>query len=81
MWCVWYLCGWDMYSKFISFCHCDSIYALHVLQPVGCDGVLGSDKRIDNCGRCGATEGVCLCVPCNIEKVADEQENGTYDYM
>ena len=53
---------------------------MHALQPVGCDGVLGSDKRINNCGRCDATEGVCLRVPCNIEKVADEQENGTYDY-
>ena len=52
---------------------------MHALQPVGCDGVLGSYKRIDNCGRCGA-EGVCLRVPCNIEKVADEQENGTYGY-
>ena len=44
------------------------------LQPVGCDGVLGSDKRIDKCGRCDATEGVCLHVPCNIDK----QENGLY---
>ena len=26
------------------------------LQLVGCDGVLGSNKRIDKCGRCDATE-------------------------
>ena len=44
---------------------------------MGCDGVLGSDKRIDNCGRCGATEGVCLHAPCNIKKV-DKQENGLF---
>ena len=42
---------------------------------MGCDGVLGSDNRIDNCGRCGATEGVCLHVPCNIEK-EDKKQNG-----
>ena len=47
---------------------------------MGCDGVLGSDKRNDNCGRCDATEGVCLHVPCNIKEVVNEQENGMYDY-
>ena len=56
------------------------LYAVHALQPVGCDRVLGSDKRIDNCGQCGATEGVCLHVPCNIEK-ADKRENGMYVAM
>ena len=65
-----------MYSKFIAILRV-ICYAVHAVQPVGCDGVLGSDKRIDNCGRCDATEGICLHVPCNIEKV-DEPENGTY---
>ena len=30
---------------------------------------------MDKCGRCGATDGVCLYVPGTITKM-DEQENG-----
>ena len=44
---------------------------------MGCDGVLGSDKRIDNCGRCDATAGICLHVPCNIDK----KQNGIYMFV
>lgn len=46
---------------------------------MGCDGVPGSNKKIDKCGRCGdvAAEAICLHVPCNIEK-APEQENGIF---
>ena len=36
MWCVWYLCGWDMYSKFISYCQCNVmscvLYSLWVVM-------------------------------------------------
>ena len=36
MWCVWYLCGWDMYSKFISYHQCNAmlcvLYSLWVVM-------------------------------------------------
>ena len=36
MWCVRCLYGWDMYSKFISFCQCDAmlcmLYSLWVVM-------------------------------------------------
>ena len=36
MWCVWYLCGWDMYSKFISYHQCNVmpcvLYSLWVVM-------------------------------------------------
>lgn len=50
------------------------------LQPVGCDGVPGSNKKIDKCGRCGDVdaEAICLHVPCNIDEKAPEQENGIF---
>ena len=65
-----------MHSEFLSFNQSNLLHYI-LLKPMGCDGLLGSDKRMDKCERCGATEGVCLHVPCNIKEV-DEQENGMY---
>ena len=63
----------------VSFLASTSLNFMHyiLLKPMGCDGLLGSDKRMDKCGQCGSTEGVCLHVPCNIKKKKiDEQESG-----
>ena len=37
-----------------------------IFQAIGCDGILGSEEKTDDCGRCGSTSGICLQVPCTV---------------
>ena len=40
---------------------------LHMIfQAVGCNGILGSEEKTDECARCGSTSGICLRVPCIV---------------
>ena len=66
-------------SYFLSFSQSNSLHQM-LLQPMGCDGLIGSIRSTDKCGRCGVTEGPCLHVPCNIKK-GDGQENGMYVFI
>lgn len=38
------------------------LFFLFLFQTIGCDGIVGSDKRPDACGVCGGSNSTCQIV-------------------
>lgn len=53
-----------MYMEWTSF-HCYNlwiVYSSGFTQTLGCDGIIGSGKRVDRCGECGGDNTGCKII-------------------